>query len=219
MSDRTIAIGDIHGCGNALRALIDAIAPQPGDTLVPLGDYIDRGPQSAEVVEILGEWVGQCNIVPLLGNHELIMRQALQDKARFDFWVTRCGGDATLASYGGDIHSIPQHHLVFFQNCRPFYETENHIFVHASYQHDVAMEDQNPDVIFWEHLTEEVPPPHFSGKKVVVGHTPQIDGEIYDMGHIVLIDTFAFGGKWLTAYEANTGETWQADNHGNVREK
>ena len=218
MSDPLYAIGDIHGCANALKTLVDAIQPGPADTLILLGDYVDRGPQSSEVVETLCNLVGTCNLVPLIGNHELIMQQGLQGADPFRFWMT-CGGDATLASYGGDIQNIPQHHLVFFQNCRAFYETENHIFVHASYQPHVPMTEQDPEVMFWEHLNEEVPAPHCTGKKVIVGHTPQIDGEIYDMEHLTLIDTFCFGGKWLTALEPNTGEMWQADNHGSLNER
>lgn len=217
MANRTIAIGDVHGCSVALQTLLDEIALQSNDTLVMLGDYVDRGPDSSGVVELLGNLVGSCKLVPLIGNHELIMRDALQDESRFPFWMT-CGGDATLASYGGDVRNIPQHHMVFFQNCRPFYETEKHIFVHASYRPHLAMPEQSPDIIFWEHLTEVVPPPHLSGKKVFVGHTAQIDGEIYDLGHLLLMDTFCFGGKWLTAIDADTGEIWQADNHGRLRE-
>jgi serine/threonine protein phosphatase 1 len=218
MSNRIIAIGDIHGCSQALNTLLDVIQPGPNDTLIPLGDYIDRGPDSSGVVETLCNLVGRCNLVPLLGNHELIMRQGLKGGEAFHFWMT-CGGDATVASYGGDVENIPQHHLVFFQNCRSYYESQNHIFVHASYQANLPMAEQSPEVIFWEHLTEDVPPPHHSGKKVVVGHTPQVDGEIYDMGHVMLIDTLCFGGQWLTALEVNSGELWQADNHGNLRER
>lgn len=218
MSDRTIAIGDIHGCATALKTLLDAIQPTSSDTLVPLGDYIDRGPHSAEVIEILGNLVGTCRLVPLVGNHELIMQRGMSDPAQYQYWLN-CGGEATVASYGGDVRNIPQHHHAFLQNCRPFYETDSHIFVHASYQASLPMSDQEPDIMFWEHLTEDVPPPHCSGKKVFVGHTPQVDGEVYDMGHIKLIDTFCFGGQWLTACDSESGKIWQADNHGNLREK
>ena len=67
---RIITIGDVHGCSVALRTLIEAIQPTPLDTLVFLGDYIDRGPDSRGVIEqviALGE---RCQVVPLLGNHE-----------------------------------------------------------------------------------------------------------------------------------------------------
>ncbi|MDG2470856.1 MAG: metallophosphoesterase family protein [Pirellulaceae bacterium] len=216
MVDRLIAVGDIHGCATALEAILKAIDLQPSDTFVTLGDYIDRGPESARVVELLTDLVGKCNFIPLMGNHELIFQKALTDPLQYRFWLN-CGGDATLASYGGDIRNMPPNHMVFFENCRSYYESDNHILVHASYQHDLAMSEQSTDVMFWEHLNEEVPPPHQSGKKVIVGHTPQIDGEIYDLGHLLLLDTFCFGGKFLTAIELNSGQLWQADNYGKLR--
>ena len=189
---------------------------QPSDTLVTLGDYVDRGPDSAEVIETLVGQVGNCNLVPLMGNHEILMLDGMHDHQKYRFWQS-CGGDATVASYG-DIQKIPQHHRIFFQNLRPFHETDRHIFVHASYVHDLQMDQQSDRVMYWEHLTDEVPPEHMSGKKVFVGHTPQIDGEVYDLGHLLLLDTFCFGGKWLTAIDADSGQLWQADNHGQLRE-
>jgi serine/threonine protein phosphatase 1 len=70
VAGRTIAIGDIHGCSDALAALIDAVAPCPHDIVVTLGDYIDRGPNSRGVVDRLIALAGQCQLVTLLGNHE-----------------------------------------------------------------------------------------------------------------------------------------------------
>ena len=67
---RTIAIGDVHGCPAALAALVRASAPTPLDTLVFLGDYIDRGPDSRGVLGQVIELTGRCVVVPLLGNHE-----------------------------------------------------------------------------------------------------------------------------------------------------
>src|SRR4051812_9682650 len=67
---RTIAIGDIHGCDAALAALVAAIAPQPNDTLVVLGDFVDRGPNTRGVIDQLIELSQRCRLVTLLGNHE-----------------------------------------------------------------------------------------------------------------------------------------------------
>src|SRR5262245_37847694 len=67
---RTIAIGDVHGCSTALAALLDAIGPVESDTVVTLGDYIDRGPDSKGVIEQLIALEQRCRLVPLLGNHE-----------------------------------------------------------------------------------------------------------------------------------------------------
>src|SRR5262249_57711237 len=80
MTGRTIAIGDIHGCPDALAALIDAVAPGRDDTIVTLGDYIDRGPNSRGVLDRLLRLAGQCRLVPLLRNHEEALLDALQKK-------------------------------------------------------------------------------------------------------------------------------------------
>jgi serine/threonine protein phosphatase 1 len=69
----------------------------------------------------------------------------------------------------------------------------------------------------WTHLHLRVPPPHASGKTVIVGHTPQVDGEVLDLGHLICIDTFCCGGGWLTALEVHTREIWQTDRDGRLR--
>src|SRR4051812_30312448 len=78
MAGRTIAIGDVHGCLRALAALLDAIGPDWEDTLVPLGDYIDRGPDSRGVLDQLLALAKRCRLVPLLGNHEEMLIAAVQ---------------------------------------------------------------------------------------------------------------------------------------------
>src|SRR4051794_17347253 len=99
MPGRTIAIGDIHGCSAALDALLDAIAPGPQDTLVTLGDHIDRGPDSRGVIDRLLALAYGCRLVPLLGNHEELLLAALRDRVALRRWLT-CGGVETLRSYG-----------------------------------------------------------------------------------------------------------------------
>ena len=96
---RTIAIGDIHGCSIALTALIDAIVPQSDDTVVTLGDYVDRGIDSMGVLDQLIELGSRCNLVPILGNHDQMMLHARDGKSDFQFWLN-CGGDSALDSYG-----------------------------------------------------------------------------------------------------------------------
>jgi serine/threonine protein phosphatase 1 len=62
-----------------------------------------------------------------------------------------------------------------------------------------------------------MPPPHQSGKKAVVGHTPQISGDILDLGHLVCIDTYCYGDGWLTALDVDSGEVFQTNRDGQVR--
>lgn len=124
MTDRIIAIGDVHGCANALAALLGATQPTELDTLVFLGDFIDRGPDSRGVLEqviALGE---RCPVVPLMGNHEEMLLAALEGQSELDFWL-KFGGMEALASYGlrsrhevspPDLRAlIPYKHLQFIK--------------------------------------------------------------------------------------------------------
>ena len=98
MPNRLFAIGDIHGCSTALKTLIDAIDPRPDDTIVTLGDYVDRGPDSAGVVaHLIGPApAGFCRF-SLIGNHEVMMLDFLRDPAAHAYWLDE-GGRETLAS-------------------------------------------------------------------------------------------------------------------------
>lgn len=215
MPSRVIAVGDVHGCCLALEALLDAIGPTGDDILVTLGDYIDRGPDSCGVIEQLLRLETCTQLVPLLGNHELMMLASFSLPGQLPFWL-RYGGRETLASYGGSIDSIPASHLAFFSRCRPFYETETHFFVHANYAPELPLDEQPEELLYWEHLCTN-PPPHHSGKRAVVGHSAQTRGEIFDVGHLVCIDTHCCGDGWLTALDVENGTLWQADKQGKMR--
>src|SRR5690242_13927111 len=126
MPGRVIAIGDIHGCSAALAALLEAIRPGSEDTLIPLGDYIDRGPDSRGVINLLIDLAGRCRLVPLLGNHEEMLVAAARDHSALRPWLT-CGGVEALRSYGwapgGPRRSltdwIPGPHWEFLDGCLP----------------------------------------------------------------------------------------------------
>jgi serine/threonine protein phosphatase 1 len=218
MPTRTIAIGDIHGCSAALDALLDAIKPRPGDTIVTLGDYINRGPDSRGVLDRLIELSHQCRLIPILGNHDQMLLDVRTGMYPI-FWLLDIGGTTTLDSYGPgrDLDLIPDDHYEFMGRCHDFHETETHIFVHANYFPDVLMAEQHAGMLRWESLRNMTPGPHDSGKTVVVGHTSQKGGEVLALGHLVCIDTYCYGGGWLTALDVGTGEVWQADRDGNLR--
>src|SRR5262245_8987224 len=95
---RVIAIGDIHGCAAALRAVVEAISPEPDDTLITLGDCVDRGPESRQVIDELLLLRDRCQLIPLLGNHEEMMLNFLDGKQQPDNWL-EVGGVATVRSY------------------------------------------------------------------------------------------------------------------------
>lgn len=216
MPPRTIAFGDIHGCLKAFETLLDIVAPTADDLLVLLGDYVDRGPDSCQVIQRVIDLDKLCRLVPLLGNHEVMLLAALQSMDDLYPWLG-FGGQQTMDSYGGHPDQIPPEHLDFIRACPKHYETDTHLFVHANYEHDLPLEQQSDDVLLWTHLSTRVPPPHQSGKKVVVGHTPQISGDILDLGHLVCIDTYCYGSGWLTAWDVDSGEVFQADRDGQIR--
>jgi serine/threonine protein phosphatase 1 len=215
---RTIAIGDVHGCSRALGALIEAIQPEADDLIVMLGDYVDRGPDSRGVLDLLISLHSKCRLVPILGNHDQMMLDALNGGPSYD-WFEH-GGIEAIDSYGPgrDLSLIPGQHIAFLESCVDFYETDTHIFAHANYYDDIPMNEQFVAMLRWESLKSFTPGPHETGKRVILGHSSQKSGEILDLGHLVCIDTFCYGGGWLTAMEVFTEQIWQADRKGKLRD-
>jgi serine/threonine protein phosphatase 1 len=218
MPGRILAIGDVHGCLTAFRAVLDAICPGPEDTLVTLGDYVDRGPESRQVIEQLIALARQTQLVPLLGNHDEMMVDVCSGRADlFADWLL-FGGNATLASYGTLTPSkVPAEHLDFLRNCRLFHQTPRHFFVHATYRANLPVDQQPRELLLWESLKISRPGPHVSGKTAIVGHTSQKSGDILDLGYLKCIDTWCYGDGWLTAMDVETDEIWQANREGKRR--
>jgi serine/threonine protein phosphatase 1 len=215
---RTIAIGDIHGCAAALRNLIEALEPGPEDVVVTLGDVIDWGPDSRGVIELLIDLSRRCRLIPLLGNHEEMLLAALESGSELRYWL-KFGGEETLNSYdykpGSDM--IPPEHVRFIRAFRDYHETESHIFVHANYDHRLPMVRIGGTKLRWEFIDLAALRAHFSGKTVVVGHTPQVSGAVLDLGFLVCLDTDCSRGGWLTALDVGTGELVQANERGELR--
>ena len=209
---RRFVIGDIHGCDKALRTLIECIDPQPEDELVFLGDYVDRGPDSRGVIDQIIELQSRCRVVALRGNHEIMLYGVAYGGLEGASWL-EAGGKATVTSYGGSLDKIPASHKAFLQSLRPHYETRESIFVHACYESRTPMEELSDELRYWTHLSLS-PGPHFSGKKVYVGHTPQPTGIVMDLGYLVCVDTYCFGNGFLTAMNVATNEIIQVDKKG-----
>jgi len=214
MRQRTIAIGDIHGHLAALNALIELIDLAPKDTLVFLGDYIDRGPQSAEVIQRIIDLSKRYNVVAIRGNHEEMMLQAMENEWYFNTWMGS-GGDIALESYGGRMDRIPQSHIDFLEELKLVHEMEKHFFIHASFTPNRELSDPLPHDALWGSL-EKVNHFHFSGKVAVVGHTPQENHKILDRGFIKCIDTGCGFDGLLTAYDVDQETIWQVTQEGQV---
>lgn len=216
----TFAVGDVHGCIAALCMLLATLKPEE-NRFIFLGDYIDRGPSSREVIEELIKLAANANHVFLRGNHDEWILRARTEKRWFKTWVADgVGGKDTLRSYGATsfdilaLSHVPEAHFRFLESTRLYFQTDKDIFVHASIS---WMEPENTDAqqLLWRSFGDILP--HPSGKRVICGHTSQPNGLPHDKGYAVCVDTFCYQTGWLTALNVDTNEVMQANNHGQTR--
>lgn len=198
------AIGDIHGCLDPLRRLMDKITLSKDDEIVFVGDYIDRGPESKGVIDYL--LTLRDRVTFLMGNHERMFLDFLQGKDRLLFLYN--GGAATLESYGG-VGEIPASHLAFLNRLAPYYETPDYLFVHGGIRPGIPVQEQDPQDVLW--IREEFYA--YSGrypKTVVFGHTPM--REVLMEEDRIGIDTACVYGNKLTCLVLPSRELIQVSN-------
>ncbi|MGD8264339.1 MAG: metallophosphoesterase family protein [Desulfobacterales bacterium] len=194
------AIGDIHGCLAKLRALIGKIPIDfTRDTLLFIGDYIDRGPHSVEVVDYLINFKKRHpGVIFLKGNHEDMLEKYLNGTDRFTYLLN--GGQRTLDSYlnqstKSDAFPIPAHHKDFYRSLKLYYETDKYIFVHAGMRPKVQLEFQENEDLLWIR-DKFIYTKYNFGKRVIFGHTP-LSKPLVESNKIG-IDTGAVYGNVLT---------------------
>lgn len=217
LAQRTLAIGDVHGCQEQLEVLLDALRLTGEDHVVFLGDYVDRGPDSKGVIDRVLRLSMSHRVTTIMGNHEEMMLAARADQAKRGDWMLN-GGDATLRSYGGvrgSLRDVPGEHWTFLENgLVQFWENQTHIFVHANAYADCPMSEQPDYMLRWERF--ESVAAHGSGKVLVCGHTPQKSGVPVNRGFAICIDTHACKGGNLTCLDADSGRVWMADSAGKI---
>ncbi|ODN31220.1 metallophosphoesterase family protein [Fervidobacterium thailandense] len=204
------AIGDVHGCVEALRKLLDEVSPSEYDKLIFLGDYIDRGPDSKAVVELLIELSKKHKCVFIRGNHEQMLLDVLDGGEDPYLWLIN-GAQATWRSYGTlEALKNDQTHLDFFRST-VYYHIESvdgidYLFVHGGVRPRIPLEQQNPQDLLW--IREEfILKRHHLPYIVVFGHTPMED--VFIAEDKIGIDTgCVYGGK-LTAFCVNNGKKVQ----------
>jgi serine/threonine protein phosphatase 1 len=200
--EKFFAIGDIHGNLSQLEQLMEEIKPainRSKDTLVFLGDYIDRGPSSKGVVDCILRLRREFpHVVCLKGNHEAMLLDWLLNGENYDLYLAN-GGGATIRSYSleGEF-KLPQEHVDFFTSLLLYYETERYIFVHAGMKAGIPLEEQDPHDLIWIR-DEFILSPQDFGKTVVFGHTPL--QRVYLTPNKIGIDTGAVYGGKLTCLE------------------
>ena len=220
------AVGDVHGCVEQLLALEARIAEDSLDIegekwLVTLGDHIDRGPHSAEVIaHVAGPAPAGFRRFSLFGNHEAMMLDFLQNPAAHAYWLDE-GGTETLASYGIDLDypplrsqeptrqlladRLPPDHVRFMQDLPIYLSLPGWLFVHAGIRPGVPLAGQTDDDLIWiraPFLTSQLT----GGLRVVHGHTPVRD--ITVTPHRIDVDTQCYRTGRLSAVRVTPdGET------------
>ena len=191
------AIGDVHGQIFKLKALIDKLYIRENDIVVFLGDYIDRGDFSFEVIDFLIDLGKKHNCVFLKGNHELMFMDYLSG-INEDVWLWN-GGRKTIANYekhGCDMAPftdyierwLPRDHITFFQKLKPYYEVEDFIFVHAGIFPGTPMENMPDEILYWDR-SFMYNARNYVGKTVVCGHSPA--PTVANYKHAICVDTGA----------------------------
>lgn len=221
---RVYAVGDIHGRADLLARVLGAIAedltafPCAAPVIVTLGDYIDRGPDSARVLSLLCEPQG-APLVALRGNHEQMLLDFLDDPQVVNEW-RRFGGLETLFAYGVDVRVVmqgagmdeacadlkrrmPLAHLDFLRATVFNFELGDYYFCHAGVQPGVALEMQSAQDLIWirDGFLQSARP---HGKIIVHGHTPCEAPEV--LGNRINLDTGAYASGLLTCLRLEKSE-------------
>lgn len=220
MSNKRLVIGDIHGHYEAICSLLNNLAPTAEDEIYFLGDLIDRGPESSQVVELVMKNDYHC----ILGNHEIMLLDAIGEgklnQRAFQSWLQN-GGNATIMSYG---HKMPYpEHIDWIKSLPFFYDLGDYWLVHAGVDPRLHITQQSAAQFCWIrtefHYTEK---PYFDNKTIIIGHTITFTFNGVKPGQIAQgegwlgIDTGVYhhGQGYLTALDLNTSTIYQVDSFG-----
>ena len=171
---RRFAIPDIHGCARSFQRLVhEVLRLERRDRLYLLGDLIDRGPGSKEVVdEVMRMQEAGFAVHPLRGNHEEMLSNACFDRAMFRIWMLN-GGGATLASFGvEDPCEIPERYRTFIERLPTHILLDDVILVHAGLNFQAGDPFSDTEAMLWSR-SYEVDRSRIGGRRLVCGHTPQ----------------------------------------------
>jgi serine/threonine protein phosphatase 1 len=202
---RTYAIPDLHGRLDLLDRAIGAVARHAegaASTIVTLGDYVDRGLQSRQVIERLMNWRPDgSKVVNLKGNHEAMMGAVCENRAELDWWI-RNGGGETLASYDQspalpDLRAIPADHLDWIADLPLMHVDRHRVFVHAAVDPKIPLERQNEETLLWKrypagadvgHGHRHVVHGHHANAQAPIAgkHKTNLDGLAWKTGRLVI---------------------------------
>lgn len=228
---RIYAVGDIHGRSDLLQRMRDLVAAdiersRPDEArIVLLGDYVDRGPNTKGVLDLLtSEGAFPAPVVPLLGNHEAMMLEFLHRPESGETW-RRFGGIETVHSYGIDVASfrngaqlaatserlrlsLPAEHLAFLRGLRLSHTAGRYFFCHAGVRPGIPLDQQREDDLLWIR-DEFIGSDEDFGAVVVHGHTPGeqplvrenaigVDTGAYITGRLTCVALAGHGASFLS---------------------
>src|ERR1700722_14095281 len=186
----TYVIPDIHGRHDLLsQGLVGINAHSAGGTIVTIGDYVDKGPDSRRVIErLLPGIAAGWKLVALKGNHDAMMVDALRNPSKMASWLEK-GGDAALASYGGDPAAIPQRHLAWLDRLRVMHVDDHRLDVHAGVDPEVPLDQQSEATLLWKRYPKGFPG-GVGGRHILNVSSTSPDGPLLYQGRTNL-DTLA----------------------------
>jgi serine/threonine protein phosphatase 1 len=216
MTQRRIIIGDVHGHYDALLTLLETVALKKDDRVYFLGDLIDRGPKSAQVVQFVMDNHYPC----LLGNHEAMLLDVVSGSGTsveiYQGWL-QSGGYATVESYQ---NRIPPEHIDWMKKLPLYIDLGDLWLVHAGVDPKLSLEEQSSDQFCWIRADfHGIEKPYFRDKLIITGHTITFTLEGIEPGQIAAgagwldIDTGAYHPRsgWLTALDADSQTVYQVN--------
>ncbi len=221
-SSRRFVIPDIHGCDRTLKALVEEVIVLGKDEeLYLLGDYIDRGPRSREVLQYVMQLIEEeYRIFPLRGNHEEMFLNACENRGEYRTWILN-GGYATLDSFQvDDACEVPFSFHRFCNELPYYYLLDDYLLVHAGFNTDAEEPYADTQAMIWSRnraVSKEI----LGGRSMICGHTPQPLGEIEKMirrdNGLIVLDNGCFlsgrkGMGTLLALELNSRTLYKQQN-------
>lgn len=213
---RVWVVGDLHGCANELDVLLDALHLSGRDTIVFLGDYVDRGPDTRGVVARLIRLRDEGpRTVFLRGNHEDMFLDFIGLDGRYGEAFLRNGGWATLQSYGLGHHlsgasvlpRLPESHVDFLTTLELSFAVAPFLCVHAGVRPTRSLDDQDDEDLLWIRH-DFVSAPHDFAATIVFGHTPSHEVRL-DLPFKIGLDTGVVYGNKLSCLDLASGELIQ----------
>ena len=195
----TYVIGDIHGCINTLNNLLNKIDYNKNDQLIFVGDYIDRGKYSYEVIKRIQELQSNNNVIALRGNHEQMLLDWFCSEYQYDkeynwkLWKMN-GGMETVKSFKHN-NALIENEIKGFKSLKFYYEDDRNFYVHAGIEKSNNVKNMMSDNFLW---IREFNPGTLIGKNIIFGHTPLKDTYFDEKKKLIGIDTGCVFGFNLT---------------------